>query len=108
MVKILQLNSLIISEIWFSFVIIITSSTNSEFETVFTTSLRNNLHNDEVFVDDRPNLVFEFKKVLTGIITDVFNYNYSFNCFKINAANASSAILFCIFNFVSKTCISKL
>ena len=83
----------------------IISSINPDLETVFTTSSNSNLHSSIVFPSDNCNLVLDFWNVLTGIITDVFNYN--FNCFKMNPASASSAILFCIFIFVSNTCMSR-
>ena len=88
-----------------SFVTIIILSINPDFETVFMTSSNNNLHNSFVFSSDNCNLVLDLWNVLTGIITDVFNYN--FNCFKMNPASASSAILFCILIFVSNTRMSK-
>jgi hypothetical protein len=74
-------------------------------EIVFMTSSSNNLHSSFVFSSDRCNLVLDLWNVLTGIITDVFNYN--FNCFKMNPASAPSAALFCIFIFVSNTCMSN-
>ena len=93
------------SETCSSYVTTIILSINFTSETVFMTSSNNNLHNSLVLSSDKCNLVLDFWNVFTGIITDVFNYN--FNCFKMNPASAPSAALFCIFIFVSNTCMSK-